>query len=92
MSFSVFECNPLVEHQVIDVLSEYFSADHRGIERESSLVEDLYLDSLGVVEIVMILNDFFGIELPASGVAEWRFVADICTSVASARQFSSYDC
>lgn len=91
MSFSVFKSDPLIEHQVIGVLSEYVSADRLGIELESSLVEDLCLDSLGIVEVVMVLNEFFGVELPASGVVEWRSVADICTSVAAARELASFD-
>ncbi|MGJ7515646.1 phosphopantetheine-binding protein [Pseudomonas baetica] len=73
------EC--VVENQVIKVLMDYFPADRRKIEAASRLVEDLYVDSISLVEIVMALNETFGIELPESGVRGWGTVKDICDSV-----------
>ncbi|WP_448106928.1 phosphopantetheine-binding protein [Pseudomonas azerbaijanoccidentalis] len=67
-----------IEREVIRVLSEYFPADRRRIEVGSRLVEDLYVDSMNVVEIVMMLNEVFSVELPQKGVAEWKAVSDIC--------------
>lgn len=66
-----------VERQVIKVLSIYVQMGRRPIEADSRLVEDLYVDSMSVVEIVMALNEVFGVELPQQGVAKWRTVADI---------------
>ncbi|CAI8937982.1 acyl carrier protein [Pseudomonas sp. IT-P253] len=74
-----------IERQVIKVLSDYFSVGRRKIESSSRLVEDLYMDSMSVVEIVMALNEAFGVELPAEEVAGWRTVADICYLVGSCR-------
>lgn len=70
-----------VEHRVIKVLSDYFPAVHRKIEMASRLVEDLYVDSIGLVEIVMALNTAFKIELPDTEVGEWKTVKDICMLV-----------
>ncbi|WP_160105133.1 phosphopantetheine-binding protein [Pseudomonas izuensis] len=70
-----------VECQVIKVLSDYFPAVRWKIELGSRLVEDLCVDSISLVEIVMSLNDSFGIELPEVGVEEWRSVLDIYVSV-----------
>lgn len=70
-----------IQHKVIDVVADYFSACHRTVGISSRLVEDLYLDSIGVVELVMALNDAFAIELPESGVAEWKTVGDICKTI-----------
>jgi acyl carrier protein len=44
-------------------------------------VEDLCVDSVGVVEIVMSINEVFGVDLPAAAVKEWRTVGDICCLV-----------
>lgn len=71
------------ESQVIKVLSEYFSMDRLNIQRGSRLVEDLYMDSMNLVETVMVLNEAFDTDLPASQVAEWRTVADIISLVQS---------
>jgi acyl carrier protein len=70
-----------IQHKVIGVVADYFSVCHRTVGISSRLVEDLYLDSMGVVELVMALNDAFAIELPESGVAEWKTVGDICRTI-----------
>ncbi|VVO81026.1 acyl carrier protein [Pseudomonas fluorescens] len=70
-----------LEHQVKKVLSDYFSVSWTTIEIHSRLVEDLYVDSVGVVEIVMALNEAFGIDLPEEGVEQWKTVGDICELV-----------
>ncbi|KPG98634.1 acyl carrier protein [Pseudomonas sp. RIT-PI-q] len=74
-----------IERQVIRVLSEYFPVGRRKIERGSLLVEDLYVDSISLVEIVMELNEVFCMELPEAGVAKFRTVSDICCLVESNR-------
>ncbi|WP_095051960.1 acyl carrier protein [Pseudomonas sp. Irchel s3b2] len=74
-----------VECQVIKVLSDYFSVDRRKVEVDSRLVEDLYVDSMSLVEVVMALNEVFGVELPEGGVAEWKTVRDICCLVDKCR-------
>ena len=75
-----------LERQVKKVLSDYFSVGRKTIEIDSRLVEDLYVDSVGMVEIVMALNEAFGIDLPEEGVEQWKTVGDICELVnASAR-------
>lgn len=70
-----------IENQVIRILSDSFSVGHSVIDASSRLVEDLYIDSMNVVEIVMALNGIFHVELPQSEVAGWRVVADIVSSV-----------
>lgn len=70
-----------IEYEVIKMLSNYFSVGRRKIESNSRLVEDLYVDSMSVVEIVMALNEAFGIELDEVEVGRWKFVGDICWSV-----------
>lgn len=90
MNFSVGDHDFLVGIQVVEVLFECFPASRRKIEWSSRLVEDLYVDSMAVVEIVMALNESFGIELPGSGVAKWRTVADVCASVICARKLSNF--
>lgn len=70
-----------IERKVIKVLSDYFPVGRRTIEARSRLVEDLYVDSMNVVEIVMIVNEVFDVELPQADVAKWRLVSDICDLV-----------
>ena len=73
-----------VENQVVKVLSNYFPANRHKIKMNSRLVEDLYMDSIGFVEIVMELNETFGIELSVTEAGEWKTVNDICLLVKKA--------
>lgn len=70
---SVFD----IEKQIIKMLSVAFSSDCKKIELGLRLVEDLYVDSLGFVEVVMALNEMLGIELSGEMVGEWKTVQDI---------------
>lgn len=70
-----------LERQVIQVLSGYLMVDRQVIDVDSRLVEDLCVDSVGIVEIVMSLNEAFDIDLPDAVVTQWRTVADICCLV-----------
>ena len=64
--------------QVLGLLAVGFSGGCKNIELASRLVEDLYMDSLGLVEVVMALNEVFDIQLSEEVVAKWRTVEDIC--------------
>ncbi|WP_339102107.1 phosphopantetheine-binding protein [Pseudomonas sp. G166] len=57
----------------------------RNVEVGLRLIEDLYIDSMSLVEIVMMLNEMFSIELPAEGVGMCRTVKDICDLVEKSR-------
>ena len=70
-----------LERQVIQLLSDYLRVDQQMIKSDSRLVEDLCVDSVGVVEIVMSINETFAIDLPDADVTEWRTVGDICRLV-----------
>lgn len=48
---------------------------------ECRLVEDLFVESIGLIEIVMALNEWFGVEIPEDAVEEWRTVKDVCDSL-----------
>lgn len=80
-----------IASQVIKVLSDYFSVGRREVQLTSRLVEDLYVDSISLVEIVMALNETFDIDLPEDGVGLWRTVEDVCKSVMSSRSCRTLD-
>ena len=58
--------------------------DHLGVEKaslvpEANLLDDLGADSLDVVELVMALEEEFGIEVPDEDVETIKTVNDIVT-------------
>ena len=52
-----------LEEQVCGVIAEQLDVDRSGITRESHLVNDLGADSLDAVELVMALEEQFGVEI-----------------------------
>lgn len=53
-----------VEQRVKTVISEHLDVEISKIKSESHLVDDLDADSLDLVEILMALEEEFGIEVP----------------------------
>ena len=59
-------------------------ADQLGIDNadeltlETSLKEDLDADSLDAVEVIMALEDEFGIEIPDEDAENMKTIGDIC--------------
>jgi acyl carrier protein len=53
-----------VEAKLVDLLVGELGLDREKITMEASFDEDLEVDSLGVVELLMALEDDFGIAIP----------------------------
>jgi len=53
-----------VEDRVKDIISEQLGVKKEEIKPESSFIDDLGADSLDTVEVVMALEEEFGIEIP----------------------------
>ncbi len=53
-----------IEQQVKKVVAEQLSINEADIKNESAFIADLGADSLDTVELVMALEDTFGIEIP----------------------------
>lgn len=70
-----------MQRQVIQVVLRCVSFGGGEIRCESRLVEDLCIDSMGIVEIIIALNEIFDIELSENEVGKWLVVDDIFGSV-----------
>ena len=65
--------------KVRSIVSEQLSIDDVDtITLETSLTEDLEADSLDAVEVIMALEDEFGIEIPDEEAEHFKTVSDIC--------------
>lgn len=53
-----------VDEKVKDIISEQLGVKKEEIKSESSFIDDLGADSLDTVEVVMALEEEFGIEIP----------------------------
>ena len=81
---SIFYAEACIESKMIMLLSGYFSAVQGKVHVNSRLVEDLRADSVDVVEIVVMVEEEFSVELSSVQVAAWRSVADVVSSVLEA--------
>lgn len=76
MSDSVFE-------KVKKVVCEELGVQESEVTMEASFVDDLGADSLDVVELVMALEDAFGIDIPDDDVAGLKTVGDVVKYIES---------
>jgi acyl carrier protein len=76
MSDSIFE-------KVRKVVCEELGVQESEVTMEASFVDDLGADSLDVVELVMALEDAFGIDIPDDDVAGLKTVGDVVRYVES---------
>ena len=53
-----------IETKVIEIVSEQMGVDKAQITRETHFINDLNADSLDTVELVMALEEEFGMEIP----------------------------
>lgn len=62
---------------VKEVIVEILDVPPEDIKDESKLVEDLEADSLDIVEMVMQLEDKFGLQIPESAFDDLKTVKDV---------------
>lgn len=76
MSATVFE-------RVRKVTCEELGVTETEVEMDKSFQEDLGADSLDVVELVMALEEEFGVEIPDEDVANMKTIGDAVTYIES---------
>ena len=65
--------------KIRSIISEQLSIDDVDtITLDTSLTEDLEADSLDAVEVIMALEDEFGIEIPDEEPEHFKTIGDIC--------------
>ena len=66
----------MTANKIIHIISEQFNIPAEDIEMETSFREDLNADSLDLVELIMALEDEFGIELDDDDLEKIETVRD----------------
>ena len=63
--------------EIRDVVSEQLDVKPEEIEAQSSFIDDLGADSLDTVELIMALEERFGIEIPDEDAEKMQTVSDV---------------
>ena len=65
-----------IEEQVKDIIVEQLSVNAEEVVPEASFVDDLGADSLDLVELIMVMEEKFGQEIPDDDAAKLQSVQD----------------
>ena len=63
--------------RIRELLAEQLDIDEDKITMDSDILEDFEADSLDVVDMVMTLEDEFGVEVPDEQIENFRTVGDV---------------
>ncbi|TRZ99361.1 MAG: acyl carrier protein [Deltaproteobacteria bacterium] len=72
-----------VEQRVREIVAEQLERDVNEVTNASSLIDDLGADSLDVVELVMKMEEEFGIEIPDEEAEKIKTVNDVIQYIAT---------
>lgn len=68
--------NQEITQKVIEIVAQQLEIEADKIKPESSFTEDLKADSLAVVELVLALEEAFGVEIPDEDTENIKTVKD----------------
>ena len=68
--------NQEIAKKVIEIVASQLELEAEQVKPESSFTEDLKADSLAVVELVLALEESFGVEIPDEETEKIKTVGD----------------
>lgn len=74
-----------IQEKVTEIIVEQLGVSADQVKPESKMVEDLGADSLDAVELVMAVEEEFGIEIPDEEAEKLASVGDIISHVEGAQ-------
>jgi acyl carrier protein len=70
-----------VERRVIEIIVEQLGVSEEEVTMEASFIEDLGADSLDLVELIMAMEEEFGIEISDEDAEKIQTVQDVVTYI-----------
>jgi len=68
-----------IQEKVISIVSEAANVEVGNIKAETSFVDDLNLDSLDMVEMMMKMEEEFGVAIPEEKTEDLKTIKDVTT-------------
>lgn len=75
--------NEEITTKVTEVIIEQLNADEADVTMEASFIDDLGADSLDIVELVMALEESFGVSIPDEDAEGIKTVGDAVEYIAA---------
>lgn len=66
-----------IQDKVITIVSEAANVEVANIKAETSFIDDLNLDSLDMVEMMMKMEEEFGVEIPEEKTEDLKTIKDV---------------
>jgi acyl carrier protein len=66
-----------LKEKVIKLVSEATKVDAQNISQNTNFIDDLNLDSLDMVELMMKMEDEFGVEIPEDETENLKSIGDV---------------
>ncbi|MBS5737358.1 MAG: acyl carrier protein [Clostridiales bacterium] len=67
----------MTSEKLIELIAKQFKKDPSTINEDTRIIEDLEADSLDIVEMLMTLEEDYGISIPDDEVQEIKTVGDV---------------
>lgn len=77
--------NESIEDKVIRLIAEHLGTKAKGMTPETCLESDLLVDSLDLLELVMVFEDEFDVEIPDDEAEKLKTVGDVIAMVKRAQ-------
>lgn len=74
-----------IEEQVRKILVARFAVDPAKIQLNTDLQKDLNLDSMDAIDLLLAVNETFGIQLPEQSLEKIHTVGDLITCINTQR-------
>ncbi len=71
----------MVFDKIRDIIVEQLSVDESMVTMDTNLMKDLEADSLDAVEIIMAIEEEFGVEIPDEEAEKFKLVGDLVNYV-----------
>ena len=66
-----------MKEKIVKIIAESLNVNENNIKSDSKFMDDLGADSLDTVELVMVLEEAFGIDIPEEDAEELITVGDV---------------
>lgn len=73
----------MIFEKITEILAEQLAADRETMTNDTKIAEDLGADSLDLVDLLMSIEDEFGVEIPDEEVENLRTIGDVVNYISA---------